>query len=130
MPIKSIWLEQGTCWEFSGIVTSGDIKQAHESFYSDSRSDRARYRIVDTTGVTRSDIKDADIVKYAACDYAASKSIKILKVALVAGTDQLEDHARRFVEVSESLGNDWEIRKFHKLDDAKKWCLSDGRIDA
>ena len=84
MAFRSEWIPNGVIWKFSGHVTVKDLELAHESFYSDPRSDSIRFRIVDTTKLTRSDVQRPDIERLAAYEYGSSLSIKRHRVALVA----------------------------------------------
>lgn len=121
MPFRTIWENDGIKWEFYDYVTSNEIWEANEVFFSDPRSKTAKYQIVHTLETTGVEWNPLDIVEVSANDVAASRSLKRLKMAYIANDDKIREKIEKYVEISRNLNSNWHFRGFESEEEARSW---------
>ena len=121
MPFHTIWEEEGIKWEFYDFVTSAEIWEANEVFFSDPRSKTAKYQLVHTLKTTGVEWKPLDIVEVSANDVAASRTIKKLKMAYISNDDAIRKKIEKYVDISRNLNSDWHFRGFKSEEEARSW---------
>lgn len=122
MPYTTTWDENGVNWRFYGVVTMQEVEKANHDFYTDPRSDSAKYQIFDATGIEEAIIADHDIHVIAAKDKGASLSIRGLKVALIVNNPTVRSLIEVYVELSSKLANNWTMKIFDTMKDAREWA--------
>lgn len=121
MPYNTIWEKRGVMWRFYGDVTAEEISNANDEFYTDERSDRTRYQIIDALQVTSVEWTEQDISVTAAYDIGADRIIKNVKVAYVANDEEIISKLEKYIEISIKLNSSWQFRGFTELQPAKRW---------
>ena len=121
MPYKTFWERAGIVWKFDGHVTAEEIEQANDEFYSDERSDLARFQIIDAMRVTSVEWTPQDIVSAAALDIGSEHTLKGLRVAYVAADPDIMRLIENYADISRRLNSSWEFQGFDNLRDARDW---------
>ncbi|MDX1542794.1 MAG: hypothetical protein R3214_02530 [Christiangramia sp.] len=121
MPYKTNWEAHGIAWKFYGYVTAEEIEEANNEFYTDERSDDARYQLIDALEVTDVEWNDADIKEMAAQDKGASFLLPKLKVAYVSKNEKVIAVLEKYIEISKFLNSTWKFKGFKDLHSAKQW---------
>ena len=124
MPYRTTWEKHGIMWEFYGDVTAQEIEDANDAFYSDERSDTAKYQIVDATKVSSVEWSERDIKVIAAYDIGAARVIKNLKVAYVAVDEEITGKLEKYIDISRKLNSSWQLKGFQNFSSAKAWVVS------
>ena len=121
MPFVTTWEDKGIYWNYHGIVTAQDISDSNNLFYSDSRSDSAKYQIADGTDVEEviSNIDDMQLL--AIMDLGQSHSTKNLKIALVGTLPSLLNIYQSYIKYSAEFNNSWSVKIFKDINSARKW---------
>ncbi len=125
MPYRTIWEENGIKWEFYGVVTSEEIEQANETFFSDPRSKTAQYQIVHTLETEEVEWRPLDMVEITFNDVAASKSGMQLKLAYIADKERIREKIEKYIAMSKNLNSEWEFKGFNSEKAAREWVLAD-----
>ncbi len=125
MPYRTIWEENGIKWEFFGVVTSEEIEQANETFFSDPRSKTAQYQIVHTLETEEVEWRPLDMVEITFNDVAASKSGMQLKLAYIADKERIREKIEKYIAMSKNLNSEWEFKGFNSEKAAREWVLAD-----
>ncbi|WP_372975874.1 hypothetical protein [Muriicola sp.] len=125
MPYRTIWEENGIKWEFFGVVTSEEIEQANETFFSDPRSKTAQYQIVHTLETEEVVWRPLDMVEITFNDVAASKSGMQLKLAYIADKERIREKIEKYIAMSKNLNSEWEFKGFNSEKAAREWVLAD-----
>ena len=115
------WEEQGVCWQLSGVVTSQEIFDFTNEFYENPQSDTVSYQIVDCLKIERFELDSETMLEIAALDYAASLSIRHIKVALVGKDSQVKKINQEYLEYSAGFNSNWIIKIFENMSDARIW---------
>lgn len=121
MPYRTKWEERGIVWEFFGEVTGAEIDRANNEFFSNPRSERALYQIVDATGVTGTDWNARDAHVIAAKDFGANRMIKDLKLAFIVSDPDFSALVDEYVEISRNLATTWVFERFDDMEGARAW---------
>lgn len=129
MPYKTIWEKKGICWQHSGVVTSQEIYDANNEFYSDPRSDLVKYQIVDCANIDGFVLEDTAMKKMAAFDAAASKAIHGVKVALIGKEAHVTDVFEDYIHSSSKFTTDWDAKIFDNMEDARNWLNISAHVD-
>ncbi len=125
MPYKIQWFSNGVIMEFHGIVSTAEVEDANEDFFSDDRSDTMEYQIIDAIMVTSVELNDFNIEEVAALDRGASILLPNLRLAYVATNMQVVTTLEKYVEISKRLNSTWKFKGFRELCQAKKWVAQD-----
>ncbi len=128
MPFRTIWEKEGIKWEFYGLVTAEEIWEANRVFFSDPRSETAKYQIVQTIEI--SDVKwdPLDIVDVSVNDVAESRSLHRLKIAYITNNALIKQKIEKYVSISRNLNSDWHFRGFEDEDNARIWLTNIHRL--
>ena len=88
MTVQVKYLENGVGIEInaSGIVTGGEIIEAHKEIYNEENFKKRKYKIVDRIDCTKYQVFPEDIVKIAEIDDEASKINPNLIIAVISTT--------------------------------------------
>ena len=121
MPYRTHWKENGIVWEFYGDVTAQEIERANAEFYRDARSDEAKYQIVDARDVASVEWQERDIKTVAAYDLGASRTLRNVRVALVADDGEIMEKLDRYADLSRRLNSSWQFERFETLEPARAW---------
>ncbi|NNJ88842.1 MAG: hypothetical protein HKP53_05535 [Eudoraea sp.] len=121
MPFRTIWENEGIKWEFYDFVTADEITEANEIFFSDPRSEIAKYQIVHTLETTDVEWNPLEIVDVSVNDVAASRSLQKLKMAYIANNKKVREKIEKYVEISRNLNSDWHFRGFETEEEARDW---------
>lgn len=121
MPFHTIWEKEGIKWEFYDFVTSREIYKANEMFFSDPRSEMAKYQIVHTLDTIGVEWKPLDIVEVSANDVAASRKLCKMKMAYITNNKKIRKKIEKYVEISRNLNSDWHFRGFESEEEARLW---------
>ena len=121
MPFRTHWEDHGIVWTYHGDVTAREIADANDGFYSDERSERIRYQIIDARDVTSVEWSDRDIAMTAGYDIGAERSIKEVKVAYVAVNADIVAKLEKYIAISRTLNSSWQFRGFDTLANAREW---------
>lgn len=121
MPYRTTWEKRGILWEFYGDVTAQEIEDANDEFYSDGRSDTAKYQIIDALKVTSVEWSERDIKVIAAYDLGAAHVIKNLKVAYVAVDEEFTVKLEKYIDISRKLNSSWQFKGFQEMSSARAW---------
>ena len=115
------WEDQGICWQLIGVVTSQELFDFTNEFYDNPKSDTISYQIVDCLNIERFELDGETMLEIAALDYAASLSIRNIKVALVGKDAHVNMFNQQYIEYSTRLNSNWIIRIFENMEDARNW---------
>lgn len=121
MSYKTLWENNGVCWQLSGIVTAQEILDSNNEFYQDPRSDTCKYQLVDCTRLEKFELDDSTMKELAAMDYAASLSVKKLKIALVGKTSHITDIYQQYINHSDNHETTWTTKMFDNMESARNW---------
>jgi len=124
MPYKTKWEPNGIIWEFYDYVTAQEISMANDEFFSDQRSDRARFQIIDASRVTGVEWEERNIREAAAYDLGAETILKNIKVAYVATDDKIIDKLEKYIDISKRLNSSWKFKGFGDMESAQEWVSS------
>lgn len=121
MPYKTKWQDNGIVWSFYGQVTAEEIETANYEFYTDERSDEAKYQIINALEVTTVEWNELKIKEMAAQDKGASFLLNRLKVAYVSNNRKVTSVLEKYIEISRMLNSSWKFKGFNELKPAIKW---------
>lgn len=124
MPYTTDWDPNGIRWTFRGHVSAEEIMAANGEFYSDIRSDTARYQIIDAREVTSVEWNPTEIAKMAGFDKGAESTVKDIRVAYLTRDPEIREKLEKYVEISRRLESSWEFQGFEDLDAAREWASS------
>lgn len=118
------WESRGVLLTCSGVVTAAEIQAVNQAFYSDARSDRARYQIADMRAAEalEVDLKEAETI--AAFDVGQSVSTPALRMAMIVPDDRFDAQIRAYLSVLDA--GTWQGRIFHDLEEGRSWAESRG----
>lgn len=122
MPYRTSWEPAGFLLEHSGLITGDEIDQANQCFFSDPRSDTARYQIIDCSLVTEVDISVHDMSRTAAYDLGASRSNPQIKLAFVSTHPDMTLAIEKYITVSKNLKTSWRFGIFEDIERAREWA--------
>lgn len=121
MPYTTTWHDRGIEWTFSGDVTAAEIERANDEFFRDTRSDTARFQIIDARGVKSVEWQERDIKATAAYDIGAEVTLKNVRVAYVTSDDHIRSLMEKYVDISRRMNTSWRFKGFDHLDAAREW---------
>ncbi|NER09381.1 hypothetical protein SAMN06265375_1011120 [Muriicola jejuensis] len=121
MPFRTIWEERGIKWEFYGHVTSAEIEKANETFFSDPRSEKAKYQIVHTLETEGVEWRPMEMVEITMNDVQASRSGMQLKLAYIADNERIREKIEKYVAMSKNLNSEWQFKGFRDEVSAREW---------
>lgn len=90
-------------------------------FYSDKRSDYAKYQLVDGRKIERLILTQSDLTELAALDAGASISIQKLKIAFITEDPEVIFLTQQYINIALSLNSNWDFRFFSNIDNARDW---------
>ena len=125
MPYNTHWEAHGILWTFHGDVTAQEIAEANDDFYSDERSDRAAYQIIDASEVDHVEWSDRNITETAAHDIGAARVIKNLKVAYVARDEEIISKMEKYIDIARQQNASWQFEGFQDIRRARAWIRGD-----
>jgi hypothetical protein len=121
MAHENHWPNRGFHCVFCGPLDVPELHRGIDEFYSDPRSERCRYMIVDFAAATLPEIPKLENAKFAALDKGGSAYITEFKQAFVATSPQVRGFAEEHIERLEKLGVPWEFAVFDTLEAAQEW---------
>lgn len=124
MPYQTHWEPRGIVWRFYGDVTAQEISNANDEFYTDERSDRAKFQIIDALEVRSVEWSELDIGITAAYDIGADRIIKKIRVAYIATDPEIIEKLEKYIEISRLLNSSWQFEGFRNANDARMWINS------
>ena len=88
MPIQVNYLDNGIGIEIiaSGIVTGGEVIEAHKEIYNEKNLQKQKYQIVDRTRCSKYQVYAEDIEAIAELDNKASEKNPNIIIAIVSST--------------------------------------------
>lgn len=124
MPYKTEWEPRGIVWEFFGDVTAEEIDRANAEFYSNPRSDDAKFQIIDARRVDSVEWNEIEISTAAAYDVGADRTIKNIKVAYVAVDVEIVSKLEKYIDIARRLSSSWQFKGFEDISAAREWIAS------
>jgi hypothetical protein len=121
MPCRTRWEDHGIVWEYYGDVTGDEIDKENEAFFRDERRHRARYQIIDATGVTSTDWNARDVHLITAKDFSANREVRDLKLAFIVSHPDFVALVDEYIALSRDLDSSWVFRRFEDLETARAW---------
>ncbi len=117
------WIERGAIFRYHGAVNGTEIQASLDAFYSDARSEQARFQIADFSGTQTLDMTRRDMDHVAAMDNGASTYLPFQRVAIVPPPDNEEarETLAHYCATASLLGTDWEITMADSVDAALAW---------
>lgn len=113
------WEQHGVIRIFSGFVDGQQVLDSVVSIEEDSRFDSVRYVINDFLEVADFDISDAEIVRIAAIDRAASATNPNIRIALVVQDDGIRELAQRYGNLMQN--SPYKTSLFTSVEAAREW---------
>jgi len=124
MPYHAHWERAGLRLDAYGVVTLADVIAEQERFYSDPRSDDAEYVIWNSLGADEIRMELKDFLTPAAGDLGASRSVRGLKVALVAVDPVMRKICEEYIRVLARSEKSWAVRLFASNEAARAWAIA------
>jgi len=119
MAFTNNWEQRGVLKIFSGFVDGQQVLDSVISIEEDSRFDTVRYVINDFLDVADFDISDAEIVRIAAIDRAASASNPNIRIALVTQDYRIRELAQRYSTLMQN--SPYKTSLFPSVEAARQW---------
>lgn len=121
MPYRSTWHPRGLQLDAYGVVTLQDVLDEQVRFYGDPRSDSAKFVIWNSLGAEEIRLDLDDFLPPAASDIGASRSVRGLRVALVAKDPTMWAVCERYKELLSRHQAHWTVELFEDLEQARRW---------
>lgn len=118
MPYKTTWESYGLLTEWRGNSTNTEMVQMQEQVHSHPDFDAVRYSIHDFSSCESFAPSNSDVEFSAAIDGAASKSSKLIKIAIVAANSGVADMVSRYIDSGLSP---YPVKFFSSLLEAREW---------
>lgn len=118
MPYKTAWESHGLLTEWHGHSTNAEMVQMQEQVHCHPNFDNVRYSIHDFSKCESFAPCNFDIEFSAAIDGAASRTSKLLKIAIVAANAEVSDMVRRYMDTGLSP---YPVKFFASLQEAREW---------
>ena len=116
------WGKKVVYIKFRGIVTAQDLIDANNYLISNSEFENIHNQIFDFIEIADFLITKSDIEIIAAMDKAQSEWNKVMKVAIVAIDNEVNEITEEYKKIMEGSG--WTIRDFKTTEEAQKWIKS------
>ncbi|WDI32558.1 hypothetical protein PUV54_05035 [Hyphococcus flavus] len=123
MPHETQWADHGIEWRYFGHVTADEARSADQAFYSDPRSDYARYQLIDLRDVTQLDFPESDQELSAAIDGAASYSVPWVRIGFIVPDDRFDKALELYIALISKTS--WSAKTFTDPEAARRWCEND-----
>lgn len=120
MGFKHYWEKHGLCASYSGKIKYTDLIKSRNTVFGDKRFDELKYKISDLRNVDSLDASIEDLIRIAHYDYAASKSNKRIKFAIVTDNTEVEQLAHLYAAECETLQT-WSVEIFNSMEKARQW---------
>lgn len=119
MPHETKWSARGVEWRYYGVVTADETRKTDNAFYSDPRSDTARYQLIDLRDVEELLFTLHEQEVSAGYDAAQSRSTPNVRVAFVVPDDRFDETLAVYMQI---LNNStWRAKTFTSMEDARAW---------
>lgn len=118
MPFKTTWESHGLLTEWEGHSTNAEMVQMQEQVHCHPSFDTVRYSIHDFSKCESFAPSRGDVEFSAAIDGAASRTSKLLKIAIVAANSGVLDMVSRYIDTGLSP---YPVKFFATLQDAREW---------
>lgn len=122
MPYYTRWKRSGIIMKFYGYVNRNEIEEANNEFFTDERSDDAKYQIIDALNITEVECNNSDIKEIAATDKGASIFLQNLKVAYISKKEKVTMALKEYVKISRMLNSSWKFKGFKEMGPAIRWA--------
>lgn len=118
MPFKTIWESHGLLTEWRGHSTNAEMVQMQEQVHCHPNFDTVRYSIHDFSKCESFAPSSYDVEFSAAIDGAASRTSKLLKIAIVAPNAGVSDMVSQYIDLGLSP---YPVKFFATLQEAREW---------
>lgn len=118
MPYKMTWESHGMLTEWHGHSSNAEMVQMQEQVHCHPNFDTARYSIHDFSKCESFAPCNSDIEFSAAIDLAASKTSKLIKIAIVAANAEVSDMVSKYMDTGLSP---YPVQFFSSLQEAREW---------
>jgi hypothetical protein len=119
MPYKTTWEPHGLLTEWQGHSTNAEMVQMQEQVHCHPDFDSVRYSIHDFSNCESFAPSDPDVEFSAAIDGAASRTSKLLRIAIVAANAGVTEMVGRYIETGLSP---YAVKFFDSLQEARTWA--------
>ena len=122
MKFSVSWSERLARVDYFGEITNEDIQRAHFKLNGDRRFYNCQRLILDVTECSLAKVNVPKLVLVIATDLGASKTIKSMKVAMIANDPDNIEKVSDYIEKSRI--SPWVYKLFHSVSDARSWLES------
>lgn len=119
MPYKTTRESHGLLTKWWGHSTNTEMVQMQEQVHSHPDFDAVRYSVHDFSSCESFAPSDSDVEFSAAIDGAASKSSKLIKIAIVAANSGVADMVSRYIGSGLSP---YPVKFFTSMQEARVWA--------
>ena len=121
MPVVTNWEPEGLVFIASGVITAEEILAINFDFLDVPEGVIPRYQIIDATKAERFELDKLDLVNISADDLSVSRKYPDIKVAMVAGKQNVKEVFMEYMKISWAINTSWEIRIFDSMATAREW---------
>lgn len=105
----------------TGTVSIEEINEVNGLIHGHPDFDTHRYQIVDLLAADFSEILTSTAKQPGATDWAASKTVSRVKVAILVEEPDAREFCQEYVSTAQQMGSDWEFALFPCRDEARQW---------
>ena len=124
MQYSTTWGEKSVRVDYFGEIDNKDIESAHNELHGDGRFYNRRHLILDITKCNMEKVSESELTKVVAADLGASKTIKSLKVAMIANDPHSIEKVINYISQLRLHKSPWDFEIFNSINDANAWLDS------
>lgn len=108
-----------------GRITADEMFDANQQILNHPRLYQIKYGLIIARNISEIKLNEMDLVDIAADDRELSKTLKDVKVPIVASNPEIRKLAKFYIDVSWKLNNSWHFRIFDTEAEARDWLHLD-----